>query len=89
MTRVCVCVSQRLTAYYDLTLNRCYIIPLNTSVVLPPRDLLELLENFKVSLERLHPSPCSQDRRPTVPLSPVPRPAPTCPRPTWCTRRWW
>lgn len=42
-------VSQRLTAYLDLSLNKCYIIPLNTSVVMPPRDLLELLINFKVT----------------------------------------
>lgn len=41
---VCVCVlSQSLTVYYDLSLNRCYIIPLNTSIVIPPRVLLELL----------------------------------------------
>lgn len=46
-----MCVSsQGLTAYYDLTLNKCYIIPLNTSIVMPPRDMLELLANFKVSL---------------------------------------
>lgn len=36
-----------LTAYLDLSLNKCYIIPLNTSVVLPPRDMLELLNNLK------------------------------------------
>lgn len=45
---VCV-VSQRLTAYLDLNLNKCYVIPLNTSVVMPPRDLLELLINVKVT----------------------------------------
>lgn len=44
---VCV-VPQRLTAYLDLSLNKCYVIPLNTSVVMPPRDLLELLVNIKV-----------------------------------------
>uniref|UniRef100_A0A3Q0R1V6 Integral membrane protein 2 n=1 Tax=Amphilophus citrinellus TaxID=61819 RepID=A0A3Q0R1V6_AMPCI len=32
-----------LTAYLDLSLNRCYVIPLNTSIVMPPRDLLDLL----------------------------------------------
>lgn len=42
-------MSQRLTAYLDLKLNKCYIIPLNTSIVMPPRDLLELLVNIKVT----------------------------------------
>ncbi|XP_041857594.1 integral membrane protein 2B-like isoform X2 [Melanotaenia boesemani] len=36
-----------LTAYLDLNLNKCYVIPLNTSVVMPPRDLLEVLINIK------------------------------------------
>lgn len=39
--------NRRLTAYLDLRLNKCYIIPLNTSVVMPPKDLLELLVNIK------------------------------------------
>lgn len=38
---------RRLTAYLDLSLNKCYVIPLNTSIVMPPRDLLELLVNIK------------------------------------------
>lgn len=38
---------RRLTAYLDLNLNKCYIIPLNTSIVMPPRDLLDLLVNIK------------------------------------------
>ncbi|XP_028292783.1 integral membrane protein 2Bb [Gouania willdenowi] len=38
---------RRLTAYLDLNLNKCYIIPLNNSIVMPPRDLLELLSNVK------------------------------------------
>ncbi|CAN9498520.1 unnamed protein product [Ophioblennius macclurei] len=38
---------RRLTAYLDLNLNRCYVIPLNTSIVMPPRDFLELLVNIK------------------------------------------
>ncbi|KAJ8012975.1 hypothetical protein DPEC_G00048460 [Dallia pectoralis] len=37
----------RLTAYLDLYLNKCYIIPLNTTFVMPPRDLLDLLINIK------------------------------------------
>lgn len=50
---MCVCVcSQKLTAYYDLSLNKCYIIPLNTSIVMPPRDLLELLAKSEVSLPK-------------------------------------
>ncbi|KAM4601949.1 integral membrane protein 2B-like [Polymixia lowei] len=39
--------NKRLTAYLDLTLNKCYVIPLNTSIVMPPKDLLELLVNIK------------------------------------------
>ncbi|XP_001513545.1 integral membrane protein 2B isoform X1 [Ornithorhynchus anatinus] len=38
---------RRLTAYLDLSLDKCYVIPLNTSVVMPPRSLLELLINIK------------------------------------------
>ncbi|KAJ8003573.1 hypothetical protein DPEC_G00149750 [Dallia pectoralis] len=39
--------NRRLTAYLDLSLNKCYVIPLNTSIVMPPKDLLELLVNIK------------------------------------------
>ncbi|KAJ3591910.1 hypothetical protein NHX12_007040 [Muraenolepis orangiensis] len=39
---------RKLTAYLDLSLNKCYVISLNTSVVMPPKDLLELLENIKM-----------------------------------------
>ncbi|KAJ1114746.1 hypothetical protein NDU88_002977 [Pleurodeles waltl] len=38
---------RKLTAYLDLTLNKCYVIPLNTSIVMPPKDFLELLINIK------------------------------------------
>ncbi|GAA6065979.1 integral membrane protein 2Bb [Tachysurus ichikawai] len=38
---------KRLTAYLDLSLNKCYVIPLNTSVVMPPRDLMDLLAKLK------------------------------------------
>ncbi|XP_013878198.1 integral membrane protein 2B isoform X1 [Austrofundulus limnaeus] len=38
---------RRLTAYLDLSLNKCYVIPLNTSVVMPPKDFLDLLINVK------------------------------------------
>ncbi|NXU64986.1 ITM2B protein, partial [Horornis vulcanius] len=37
----------RLTAYLDLSLDKCYVIPLNTSVVMPPKNFLELLINIK------------------------------------------
>uniref|UniRef100_H3AMD7 Integral membrane protein 2 n=1 Tax=Latimeria chalumnae TaxID=7897 RepID=H3AMD7_LATCH len=33
---------RKLTAYHDLQLGNCYVIPLNTSVVLPPRSLMDL-----------------------------------------------
>lgn len=39
--------NRRLTAYLDLFLNKCYIIPLNTSIVMPPKDFVELLVNIK------------------------------------------
>lgn len=38
---------RRLTAYLDLNLDKCYVIPLNTSVVMPPKNFLELLINIK------------------------------------------
>ncbi|CAB1328765.1 unnamed protein product [Coregonus sp. 'balchen'] len=38
---------RNLTAYLDLFLNKCYVIPLNTSIVMPPKNLLELLINIK------------------------------------------
>jgi len=41
---------QGLTAYHDLTLDKCYVIELNTTVVMPPRNLWELLVNVKVPL---------------------------------------
>ncbi|KAF7711129.1 hypothetical protein HF521_000140 [Silurus meridionalis] len=41
-----------LTAYLDLSLNKCYITPLNTSVVMPPRDLLDLLININSYMVR-------------------------------------
>ncbi|XP_063060832.1 integral membrane protein 2C-like [Engraulis encrasicolus] len=38
---------QGLTAYHDLTLDKCYVSKLNTSVVMEPRNLWELLINIK------------------------------------------
>ncbi|XP_041120668.1 integral membrane protein 2C-like isoform X2 [Polyodon spathula] len=36
-----------LTAYYDITLDKCYVIELNTSIVMPPRNLRDLLANVR------------------------------------------
>lgn len=40
---------QGLTAYHDVSLDKCYVIELNTTIVLPPRNFWELLMNVKVS----------------------------------------
>ncbi|KAF7692258.1 integral membrane protein 2C-like [Silurus meridionalis] len=37
-----------LTAYHDITLDKCYISTLNSSIVLPPRNLWKLLINVKL-----------------------------------------
>ncbi|XP_061878601.1 integral membrane protein 2C-like isoform X1 [Entelurus aequoreus] len=37
-----------LTAYYDIALDSCYITELNTTMVMRPRNLWELLVNLKV-----------------------------------------
>lgn len=42
---------QGLTAYHDITLDKCYVIELNTTIVMPPRNLWELLVNVKVQLQ--------------------------------------
>ncbi|KAK5868273.1 hypothetical protein PBY51_009303 [Eleginops maclovinus] len=36
-----------LTAYHDITLDKCYVIELNTTIVMPPRNFWELLNNVK------------------------------------------
>uniref|UniRef100_A0A1A8C6E9 Integral membrane protein 2 n=1 Tax=Nothobranchius kadleci TaxID=1051664 RepID=A0A1A8C6E9_NOTKA len=36
-----------LTAYHDIALDKCYITELNTTMVMPPRSLWELLINVK------------------------------------------
>uniref|UniRef100_A0A3Q2PKL9 Integral membrane protein 2 n=1 Tax=Fundulus heteroclitus TaxID=8078 RepID=A0A3Q2PKL9_FUNHE len=41
--------NRKLTAYLDLTLRTCFVIPLNTSVVLPPQDLIDLFSQLMVS----------------------------------------
>uniref|UniRef100_A0A3Q2ZRA1 Integral membrane protein 2 n=1 Tax=Kryptolebias marmoratus TaxID=37003 RepID=A0A3Q2ZRA1_KRYMA len=36
-----------LTAYHDIALDKCYVIELNTTIVMPPRNFWELLINVK------------------------------------------
>ncbi|XP_036380204.1 integral membrane protein 2A-like [Megalops cyprinoides] len=36
----------KMTTYLDLTLNTCFVIPLNTSVVMSPQDLQDLFEQL-------------------------------------------
>ncbi|KAL0973395.1 hypothetical protein UPYG_G00202890 [Umbra pygmaea] len=36
-----------LTAYHDIALDKCYVIELNTTIVMPPRNLWELLANVR------------------------------------------
>ncbi|XP_023700463.1 integral membrane protein 2Ca [Paramormyrops kingsleyae] len=36
-----------LTAYHDIALDKCYVIELNSTIVMPPRNLWELLVNVK------------------------------------------
>ncbi|XP_037316871.1 integral membrane protein 2A-like [Pungitius pungitius] len=38
--------NRKLTAYLDLTLRTCFVIPLNTSVVLLPQDLVDLFSQL-------------------------------------------
>ncbi|XP_073701627.1 integral membrane protein 2Bb [Garra rufa] len=42
--------TMKLTAYLDLNLDKCYIIKLNTSIVMPPRDFHEFLVNIKAGM---------------------------------------
>lgn len=44
--------AQGLTAYHDIALDKCYVIELNTTIVMPPRNLWELLINVKVRRRR-------------------------------------
>ncbi|XP_026999004.1 integral membrane protein 2Cb [Tachysurus fulvidraco] len=36
-----------LTAYHDIALDKCFVVELNTTIVMPPRNLWELLNNVK------------------------------------------
>uniref|UniRef100_A0A8C5I235 Integral membrane protein 2 n=1 Tax=Gouania willdenowi TaxID=441366 RepID=A0A8C5I235_GOUWI len=38
--------NRKLTTYLDLTTRTCYLIPLNTSLVLPPQDLIDLFSQL-------------------------------------------
>ncbi|XP_078524253.1 integral membrane protein 2C [Lissotriton helveticus] len=38
---------KRLTAYHDIVLDKCYVIELNTSIVMLPRNFWELLVHMK------------------------------------------
>lgn len=42
-------LTQGLTAYYDIALDKCYVIELNTTIVMAPRNLWEMLVNVKVT----------------------------------------
>jgi hypothetical protein len=37
-----------MTAYLDLFLGNCYLMPLNTSIVMPPKNLVELFGKLAV-----------------------------------------
>lgn len=72
---------QGLTAYHDISLDKCYVIELNTTIVLPPRNFWELLMNVKVScgfgrILSLPVEPGLGQGRFHV-LTPCPRPYPT------------
>uniref|UniRef100_A0A8C5HZW3 Integral membrane protein 2 n=1 Tax=Gouania willdenowi TaxID=441366 RepID=A0A8C5HZW3_GOUWI len=41
--------NRKLTTYLDLTTRTCYLIPLNTSLVLPPQDLIDLFSQLSDS----------------------------------------
>lgn len=49
------CGYQGLTAYHDIALDKCYIIELNTTIVMPPHNLKELLMNVKVTQHQCTP----------------------------------
>ncbi|XP_062853814.1 integral membrane protein 2Ba isoform X2 [Trichomycterus rosablanca] len=38
---------RRVTAYLDLSLNKCYVIPLNTSIVMRPKNFADLVANLQ------------------------------------------
>lgn len=40
---------QGLTAYYDIALDKCYVSDLNTTTVMPPSSLWDMLLNLQVS----------------------------------------
>lgn len=56
--------SQGLTAYHDISLDKCYVIELNTTIVLPPRNFWELLMNVKVGSVLSPPVPSCGEAKP-------------------------
>lgn len=55
---------QGLTAYHDISLDKCYVIELNTTIVLPPRNFWELLMNVKVGSVLSPPVPAPEEAKP-------------------------
>lgn len=55
---------QGLTAYHDISLDKCYVIELNTTIVLPPRNFWELLMNVKVGTILSPPVPTPRKAKP-------------------------
>ncbi|XP_030621493.1 integral membrane protein 2A [Chanos chanos] len=45
---------RKLTAYLDLTLRNCYVIALNTTVVMAPRDLLDLFMQLMLDSQKTY-----------------------------------
>ncbi|XP_023565352.1 integral membrane protein 2A-like [Octodon degus] len=43
-----------MTAYLDMFLGTCYLMPLNTSIVMPPKNLVELFDNLARGKYLLH-----------------------------------
>lgn len=41
---------QGMTAYLDLLLGNCYLMPLNTSIVMTPKNLVELFGKLAVCI---------------------------------------
>lgn len=41
---------QGMTAYMDLLLGNCYLVPLNTSIVMPPNNLVELFGKLAICI---------------------------------------
>lgn len=62
---------QGLTAYHDIALDKCYVIELNTTIVMPPRNLWELLINVKVTQLKQYTAPMSTVCRLLILINPA------------------